>query len=194
MKNPYHIIKNILFKTPLLLGVLFFLSSCENDIQQVNELTAREDSAIVSADNVEIKYSLSGNIKFLLNTPYLERFIEPNDKSYIEFPKGVHMVFYNETGEVTSTLRANYSIYYEDEGRWIAQYDVEAVNEKGEKLNTEYLVWSQKEGTITSDQHVKVTASDGIYYGDGFESDQTFTTWEILKPRGIINIDAEGSQ
>ncbi len=181
-------------KAPILVGVFIFIISCENDIQEIRVLTAKQDSAIYSAQNVEIRYSSNGKPTGLMEAPVLNRFVEGKDKSYIEFPAGTKMYFYSDSGNVTSTIKSNYSIYYEDEGRWIAKYDVEVVNESGEKLNTEYLVWLRNEGIITSDQFVKVTTDDGIIYGDdGFKSNQTFTNWEVINGRGVIDIETDDS-
>ncbi len=186
--KPYHLL-NLFVRTPLLLGVLVFLWGCENNIEKVKELTAKQDSAIVSARNIEMIYTTKGIYNVLMKAPLLNRYIEEKQKTYLEFPEGVSLFFYDEKGDVTSTLKANYSIYYEDEGRWIARYDVVAVNDKGETLNTEYLIWLQKEAKISSDQFVKVSTADGIIYGDGFESDQTFSSWEVINGRGVINMN-----
>ncbi len=125
-----------------------FLFSCENDVQEIRELTAKQDSAIYSAQNVEIKYTTNGIPTGFMKAPILSRFLDEGNKSHIEFPKGMNMFFYNDSGIVTSTLKSNYAIYYEDEGKWIAKYDVEVVNENGEQLNTEYLVWLRDEEKI----------------------------------------------
>lgn len=171
-----------ILKTPLLLGVfIFLLSACENDIQEVRELTAKQDSAIYSGFDVEIKYSTNGITNGLMKAKVVNRFIESNNETYLEFPEGMHMSFFNKEGAVTSTLKANYSIFYEDKGKWIAKYDVEVVNENKEKLNTEYLIWLREEQKITSDRPVKITTAEGVFYGEnGFVSDQEFTEWEII--------------
>lgn len=190
------IFKHIIIKTPyVLLGVFVFLiSSCENDIQKVRELTAKQDSALIIAQKVEINYTTYGIKTVLMKTPELRKYSEKNEESYIEFPKGIKMYFYDKDGKVSSTLKANYSIYYEEEGRWIAKYDVEAINKKGERLNTEYLIWLRDKQTISSDQFVKITTNDGIIYGDnGFTSDQTFSNWEVINGRGTLNINSSDS-
>lgn len=179
-------------KTPYLLGVFVFFVACENDIQEVRDLTLKQDSAIVSAINVEINYSTNGNRTVLMKSPELLRYVNGVEKPYLEFPQGMKMFFYDDEGNITSTLKANYSIYYEEEGRWIAKYDVEAVNEEGEQLNTEYLVWLQDEEKISTDQFVKITTTDGIIYGDdGFVSNQSFTSWEVINGRGILDIETD---
>lgn len=182
-------IKAIIFKTPIFLGVLAFLMACENDIKEVQELTAKQDSAIVSAKNVEMKYTVNAKIHVLMSAPVLNRYFEQDGKSYTDFPKGMNLKFYDDEGNVSSTLKANYSIYHESEGIWEAQYDVEAVNEKGEKLNTEYLIWHQESERISTDRFVTMTTKDGVIYGDdGFVSNQDFTEWEVINGRGMINV------
>lgn len=182
-----HIIYTI--KTSILIGVLVFITACENDIEEVQKLSAKVDSAIVSAKNVKMLYTENGATQILMTAPVLNRYIEANGKAYTDFPKGMHLIFYNEEGEESSTLKANYSIYWESDGIWEAEYDVVATNEKGEQLNTEYLIWHQDKERISSDRAVKITTNDLVTYGDGFISNQNFTSWEIIKGRGIINVD-----
>jgi LPS export ABC transporter protein LptC len=179
------------FKALIFLGALTFFASCENDIQKVNELATQNDSAIMKAKNVEMTRSVRGIINLRMSAPELRQFENEPGKTLIEFPSGVNMIFYDSSGTVISTMKANYSIYYEQKGIWEARYNVEVVNQKGEKLNTEYLVWNQKEEKITSDQFVKMTTLDGIFYGDGFESDQNFNHYEVINGRGVMNIDNE---
>jgi hypothetical protein len=69
-----------------------------------------------------------------------------------------------------------------------AKGNVVIINEKGEKLNTEHIVWDQKKETINSDVFVKITTNTEILMGDGLESNQSFTKYKILKIRGIINL------
>lgn len=166
-----------------------FFTNCENDIEKVKELTARQDSAIVSARNIEIKYTTKGKKDLLMQAPLYLQFYKSEEDVQHEFPEGIKMFFYDDNGNITSSIKANYSIYYEKKGIWEAKYDVVAVNEKNEQLNTEYLIWDQNEETISSDQFVKMTTEDGIIYGDGFESNQKLTSWEVVNGRGVINIE-----
>lgn len=165
--------------------------ACENDIEQVREISAKQDSATISAKMVEISYSANGVQKVLMTSPKLEHYEKIKNEVTLIFPLGIQIVFYDSLGNEASKLRANYSIYYESEGIWEATNDVVATNEKGEQLNTEYLIWNQEEATISSDQLVKMSTADGIIYGDGFKSDQTFSSWEVQNGRGIINIDTD---
>jgi LPS export ABC transporter protein LptC len=175
----------------IFLVALAFFASCENDIQKVNELATQSDSALIKAKSIEMTYSLSGIVKVRMSAPELKQFENEPGKTLIEFPSGMNMIFYDSTGTVISRMKAKYSIYYEQKGLWEARNDVEVENQKGEKLNTEYLVWDRNKEKITSDQFVKMTTLDGIIYGDGFESDQSFSDYEVINPRGLINVDNE---
>ena len=62
------------------------------------------------------------------------------------------------------------------------------MSRKNEILNTEHLIWDQSKKTIFSNVAVKITTNDEVIYGDGFESDETFNKYEILNPRGTINV------
>lgn len=184
-------LKGLLIKTPIIIGVFMLLFACENDIEQVREISAKHDSATISAKMIEISYSAHGLQKVLMTAPKLERYAKGKKDVTLIFPDGMQIIFYDSVGNQASMLRAKYSIYYESDGIWEATNDVVAQNEKGEQLNTEFLVWNQKDHTISSDQLVKMSTEDGIIYGDGFISDQQFSSWEIQNSRGVININMD---
>ncbi len=71
------------------------------------------------------------------------------------------------------------------------QSNVVVNNEKGDRLNTEYLVWNREKETIETNQFVKITTADGIIYGDGMVADQHFNNWEVKNGRGVFDIENE---
>ncbi|MCK4663675.1 MAG: LPS export ABC transporter periplasmic protein LptC [Bacteroidales bacterium] len=173
--------------------VIFFiisilLFSCENDIKEVNLLTNLFDEPNLSSKNIEIIQSDSGLINIKLIAPVLNRY-DQKKEPYIEFPEGIEIYFYDKEQQIESQLSADYSKYWEDEGLWEAKYNVIAINKRGETLNTEYLIWDEKKGTIYSDKFVKVTDNNGIIYGEGLEASQDLSRWKILNPKGIINFE-----
>ncbi|HIN39145.1 MAG TPA: LPS export ABC transporter periplasmic protein LptC, partial [Flavobacteriales bacterium] len=84
---------------------------------------------------------------------------------------------------------ANYAISYEKKGTMEAKGNVVLINEIGEKLNTEYLIWNQKEAKIFSDKFVKITTKDEIIMGEGFESNESFTNFKIHHIKGTILVE-----
>lgn len=174
----------------LLAGALIFvLAQCKNDLQQVNSLTTSLDTAQMSGTDVELTRSLNGHIAVRMKSKAVRQL--QIDNNTFEFPKGIEMFMYDTLGNATSHMSANYSIYYDKEGVWEAKNNVVVNNEKGDQLNTEYLVWSRDKGTIETDQFVKITTADGVIYGDGMVADQNFNNWEVKNGRGVFDIENE---
>ena len=177
--------------TELVLFMLFTLLlstflACETDIKKVKFITTRDNLPVESAKDAEIIYSDSAVIKVKITAPQLDRYIEENP--YIELPKGIEILFYDGDLEVASQLTADYAISYEKEGMMEAKGNVVLINEQGEKLNTEHLIWDEEKELIYSNEFVKITTADEIIMGDGFESNQSFTKFKIKNIQGTITI------
>ena len=168
----------------LILGVFF---SCENDPAEVAKYDTDKQYPSQSAKDIEILYSTKGRVSFQLNAPIMDQY--GGKEPYREMPEGVHIQIFDSAMNVTSELTANYAIDLQHDNRMEAKEDVVVVNEKGEMLNTEHLVWDKKTDKITSDVFVKITTKDQVLMGDGLIANPDFTDYKILKPRGVINIE-----
>jgi len=51
------------------------------------------------------------------------------------------------------------------------------------------MVWDERREIIYSDKFVKISTGTDVIIGEGFEADQTFERWKILKVKGTISID-----
>jgi LPS export ABC transporter protein LptC len=174
-----------LFLLALLCTLIF---SCENDIAVVNMLVSPSNLPVESGKNVKILYSDSAKIKVKLFAPQMDRYIK-NKESFVELPKGLVLEFYNDSMRIISNLSSNYAIRHEKERTMEAKNDVVVVNEKGEKLNTEHLIWDEGAKRIYSEAFVRITTKDEIIYGDGFESNEKFTRYKIKNVKGTISIN-----
>jgi len=175
-----------IYKTIILSFVVIFLCACENDINQVIAITHKDNSPFEISKDVELYYSEKGNVQVLLKTPLLERYI--GERPYMEMTKGIELFFYDSLKNVSSQLKANYAISYENEKITEAKNDVVVINEKNEQLNTEHLIWDEKKAIIYSNVFVKITTPEEILLGEGFESDERFEKWQIKNPKGIFSI------
>ena len=175
------------------LALLFFsviFSACKNNIEKVNAVTAQSNLPSETGKDVELIFSDSARIKIKLITPLIEHYIR--DTSYFLFPKGVHVLFYDETGKkVKNELTSKYGIRYETLGKMEAKRDVVLINEKGEKLNTEHLIWDEQKRLIYTEAFVKITTLDEIIYGDGLESNQDFSRYKIKNIKGTLSLTEE---
>ncbi len=171
--------------TALLTVVMLF--SCRGDLKTIDAIIHQDEGPVESAFNVEIIYSDHGYIRMVMEAEQMDRY--ENEESYLELPRGLYVQFYDTLRNKTSSLSAKYAISYEDSEIIKARNDVVVINELGERLNTEELIWDQKQEIIWSDKFVKITTEDEVLYGEGFESDERFDQWQILKTHGTFMID-----
>ncbi len=176
---------------PALAGIIILFNACEKgDIEKINMLTKHLDAPSTTVKNTEIIYSQDAVIQMKITSPEIKRYLEV-EEPYSEFPKGLHVQFYDSTQTPTSFIRANYAIFDEKENIWTAENDVVAISEEGDTLNTEYLIWDMDKEKIYSDRYVRIVNKDGIIHGTGFESNQNLLNWKIKKTSGTINIEDE---
>ncbi len=176
-------------KKVIFIILVFIIFSCENKIEEINNLTHEENFPDISAKNIEIIYTDNGKVKVILFAKKLEKYIQEK-KTYTEFEKGINVKFFDENGILESSMVSDYARYYDKKHIFVAESNVIAKNHlKNEQLNTEYLVWEQEKELIYSDKFVKITRKDNIIYGNGFQADQNFTNLKIREVKGIISIN-----
>lgn len=164
----------------------FFLSSCENDKSEIQRVTVRPNGPAEEIHELLTLYSDSGNVKVKVTAPVLRRYNEP--RPLTELPKGMNIEFYNDSLKVISHLTARYAVQDIKTKTWEARDDVVVVNQKGEKLNTEKLIWDEKNELLSSDRFVKITTAEEIIFGDGFEANQDFSRYRIFNVKGRLTV------
>ncbi len=162
------------------------LYSCENDIVEINKIYSAEDAQVEVGKKIELLYSTNGKIRARLLTPELLR--HHTKDPFTEMPKGLKMYFFNDSMVSESKLSAKYGITYEKSNEMIVRDSVVVINLKGEKLETEELVWNEQTKKITSNKFVKIQTIDEIIYGDGIEANSDLTNYKIKKIRGTIRL------
>ncbi len=165
---------------------LLTFTSCENDLEKINEVAHLNDGMSETGKNVEIYYTDSIKVKVKMLAQKLVQ--HQGEEPYTEMPEGVKVLFYNDIGNIENTLTANKGFIYDHKNEMIAKENVVAISSKGEKLETEELIWNEDNGKIFSNKFVKITTEDEIIFGDGFEANQDFTNYEIKKIKGQINL------
>jgi LPS export ABC transporter protein LptC len=165
------------------------LFSCGNSQKEIADITFEEGFPDEVTEQATIFYSDSARVKVKLKAPVIERYHKDEEKSV--FSEGIDVEFYDKLGAVDSRITSNWAVQYEDKGIMEARNDVVVVNRKGEKLNTELLVWNRKKAEITSDAFVKITTAEEIIYGDGLRANEDFTQYEVQHIKGIIEVEEE---
>lgn len=171
---------------------LLFFQACENDVAVVNTITSatKKEAPIESSKNVVFYYSDSARIRSCLKTPQVDHYL--GKKPYYEMLKGLDVVFYDQNRKEQTKLTANYGIGYdngENENKMSimeAKGNVIVINEKGDKLNTEHLVWNSQTKKIYTNEFVKITTKDEVIWGNGLEAEEDFSEYEIKQVKGQI--------
>jgi LPS export ABC transporter protein LptC len=189
----FKIARKFLVIAALFYGAAMLFIACTNDIEKIKAFSQSEILPVLQDENFESTYSDSGIIRFFLKTPELKRF-ETDEASFIEFPKGILLVRYNQNNEVISTISARYAKQFVKEHRWEAKNDVVATNSIGDTLKTEHLIWDEQAGKIFNNEYVKIMRPDQIITGIGFEADQSLQNWRIKNPRGPIYVQLNRQQ
>lgn len=166
-----------------------FFVQCRNadksDLESYKKLS--EDLSVERVEYVVIRYTDSAVVKATIEAPEMIRYPKKTEP-YTEMPKGLFATFYDGDGNVDSKLSAAYGINYEDKKLIKLTDSVRVVNVKGEELKSEELFWDQKEKKIYTNKFVRIVRNGETLRGDGFESNENFTKYRILRPTGPVTV------
>ena len=187
------IIYSLLKKSKINAFILLFTStivfSCQTNPQKMEALVKDLEEPVVVSQDVEWFYTKNGIASHRLISPKVLRFA--GQKEYIEFPLGLEVFSFNVHGEQEAFMKSDYAIQHLDDKTIEAKGGVLLENFKGEKLETEFLVWDEKREQIFTESIVNITKKGQLIIGEGFESNTSFSKYTLKNSRGIINLDKE---
>ena len=172
----------------VIISGLLLLMSCENDLAEVNKIVSSDELKYETMNNVELLYSDSAIIRVKVYGKKMLRHLDTKEP-YQEFPEGMEVNFYGPTGRVQSELTSKYAIRYENAKEIYVKDSVVWESRNQETLETEELIWDEKNNKVHTKKFVKITRPDEIVYGYGIEVDQDFTRWEINAITGRIKVE-----
>ena len=170
--------------TQLSFGILvMFLGGCSKT--ELKEPLEYKGPLSELAD-VEMYYSEKDQVKVKMTAPLVYEF-QNEDR---EFPKGLYIEFFDETGKLESTLKANHAYFFKEQNQWRGRDNVEVKNiEKKEQLNTEELFWKPAEKKIFSEKFVTIRQEDDVLYGEGMEANEDLSEYTLKKPSGDFQVE-----
>lgn len=179
---------------PGVFALILSMQSCGNYAKENVAKMMKADTTIYTqeAENVTINYTDSGMLKARITAPKLIGYKADNNE-IVKMPKGIVANFYNDSGKIESYLTAENGISYQSKKITEVTRNVQVMNTKGERLNTEKLIWDQKRQKIYTDKFVRITTKDEVLTGEGMEAKQDFSNWHILQPRGKIKIHKDST-
>jgi LPS export ABC transporter protein LptC len=171
----------------LVILCLLLLSACENDLKDVEKMSAKKSSISVDRSiGVTVIYSDSARVKAKMITP--EYLHYKTAKPYIEMNKGVTVIFYDPQQQETSRVRADYAIRRENEKFVELRRNVVATNNQGYTFKSEELIWDETKGRFFSNRLVSVTSKTNTLFGTNFWANQDFSYYEINQATGDMSV------
>jgi LPS export ABC transporter protein LptC len=163
--------------------------SCEtrNDIIPKSDLLTLPS---LSVKNFETIFTDSGLVQLTLSAPVMEQY-DNKDTPYTEFKSGIRVDFFDKKEAHAGSVTSKYAKYTKSDNVWELRDSVVVVNDKNDMLETELLFWNQESDMIYTDRFVKITNTDQIIQGIGFESDTHLQHRRIKKVSATIYIDNE---
>ena len=178
--------KNIFWWKAVVITGCFFIYSCSNNYQEVQDL-AKKKMPVDRATQVESYLSQDGMVKAKLTAPVMIR-STLSDTPTTEFPNSLHVDFYDSTQKIQSKLFAKYGLYYDNKRLVFLRDSVIIFNVTGDTLRCEQLWWDQDRELIYTNVPVHIRKPDESIDGTGLTADQNFTHWTIKNAKGPINV------
>jgi LPS export ABC transporter protein LptC len=170
-----------------------FLLACENSDKDIKDLTEKS-LGVEEAIKVNINYTMAGKIKGILQAPVMLRV--QDTVPYVEFPKKIHVDFYNDSGKIESILDAKYARYIENQSKILLKDSVRFIGLKnGDTLYCDELYWDRSRPVYQfyTDKPVRIRTKMQVINGTGFETSQDFKDKHVINPTNST-IRVEGSQ
>jgi len=131
-------------------------------------------------------YSDSAIVRVKLTAPILVRHVEQRSP-YHEYPQGMYVEFYNDYAKKQGQITSKYGLRYENKNQVILQDSVVWISTKGDKLESEELIWDDQKHIVYSDKWVKITQpGKEVVYSYGFQANEDFSYWKLKSMEGSI--------
>lgn len=179
------------FYTAAFITSCCFVYGCENDPRVVNDLT-KNVIMVEEAKNVESYLSQEGMVKAKLTAPVMLRVL--TDSTYVEFPKTLHVDFYNDSTKIETWLDSKYGKYFELLDKVYLRDSVIVINIKGDTLRAPDLWWDQKTKLFYTDSVAEYHRVDKhIFGGKGLVATQDMTDVTFRMPTGPVKVSKNGT-
>jgi LPS export ABC transporter protein LptC len=165
--------------------VFIVFSSCESNFKDVQKINFSEFTPSGEADNFNLKYTDSGKIKSILVSPKMLDYSNV-EFPFTEFPKGIDVTIYDEKAKRTF-VTANYAISFKGTDIIDLQGNVVIKTESGQKLETTQLYFDQKNEWFHTEKSFKLSAPNGVSYGEGIDFSKDFQIVNSQRVKGQID-------
>lgn len=160
--------------------------SCKNDLDKVAAVELPEAAPDRVTEGAEYFYSDSGVVRNRLRAGRISEWTAEPKRT--ELSDGLELVFYNAAGQPGSTLRARRGTIHPGEKRMEVNEEVVFINTRGERLETEQLLWDQDSARIHTDKAVRVQRGNDVIHGQGLDAAEDFSRYRIRRITGELDL------
>jgi LPS export ABC transporter protein LptC len=166
-----------------LMSSCFFMTSCENNVNEVKALNSKQGGIDIGKD-VAIYVSDNGRMSAKMMAPVMKKFLVDSGKMIV-FPNTIKVDFFKDSNVVDSKLSADYAHYIQEENKIFLRGNVVIFNTKGDTLWCKEMYWDQNTTKFHTDKEVVVKQHSPVskIYGLGMVASQDLTDITILKPQ-----------
>ena len=172
------IFDNTFLRTAAFISGCFFICSCENDPRTIEQWT-RNEAMVEEAIDIETYLSQEGKLKAKLWAPYMLRY--QKDTIFVEFPRSLHVDFFDSATKKESHLDADYGKYYESFNKVYLRDSVIVFNIYGDTLQTPELWWDQNQQKFYTDKPVRIRKAGHTIHGIGMNAKQDLSDIHITR-------------
>jgi LPS export ABC transporter protein LptC len=167
------------------IGCTILLAACENNPQEVNALT-RKVIEVEEGKNIKALFTQSGNRKAYLTAPFMSRV--KADTVYVEFPRSIHIDFYDDQSQLQNVVTAKYARYFELMGKVFLRDSVVVTSVAGDTLHCKSLWWIQNEEAFYTEDSVVINTKTQQLNGSGLRAKSDFSKYTILNSKGMVDL------
>lgn len=175
----------------LISAILFLVAASGCREERKIDVTSGIDPksmATMTTKNVATFISDSGVVQYKVVAPVWKVF-EETDTPYWVFPEGLYLQKYDPYFHVIATVAADSARFFSNQKLWRLDGHVEMTKAPEDIFMTSQLFWDQRRGRIYSDSFIHIETSTHVLEGLGFESDESLTSYRIIKPQGIFPVN-----
>jgi LPS export ABC transporter protein LptC len=172
-----------------ILCLVLLLAACKNDLDQLAAIEMDADAPDRVTQQVEYLYSDSGVVRNRLRAGRVSEYIAKGTER-TELDQGIELVFLQPDGSKGSVLTARKGSILPKDERMVVEENVVFVNQRGERLETERLVWDQDSNRIWTDEPVRIRRGRDIIHGEGLDANEDFSRYRIRRITGQVFIHA----
>lgn len=169
--------------------LVLLLAACKNDLDQLAAIQVDAEAPDRVTQQVEYLYSDSGVVRNRLHAGRVSEYLTKGTE-HTDLDQGIELVFLEPDGSRGSVLTARQGSILPKDERMVVEDSVVFVNKRGERLETERLVWDQDSDRIWTDRPVRILRGRDIIHGEGLDANEDFSRYRIRRITGQVFIDA----